>query len=199
MKIKTAVFVKSSSQHQQCPKPDRPEYAFIGRSNVGKSSLINALTNHGNLAKISAKPGKTQVINHFMINDAWYLVDLPGYGYAQVSQTERQKWAQMIDEYLFNRENLACTFVLIDSRIEPQKIDLEFMQKLGEKGVPFCLVFTKTDKLTVHQLQIRLENYKKKLLETWVGLPLIFVTSSEKRTGQKEILTQIEDWNKEYK
>jgi len=199
MKIKTAVFVKSSSQHQQCPKPDRPEYAFIGRSNVGKSSLINALTNHGNLAKTSAKPGKTQVINHFVINDSWYLVDLPGYGYAQVSQTERQKWSQMIDEYLFNRESLACTFVLIDSRIEPQKIDLEFMQKLGAQGIPFCLVFTKADKLTANQLQTRLENYKKTLLETWVELPLIFVTSSEKRVGQQEILSQIEEWNKDYK
>ncbi|HAK76520.1 MAG TPA: YihA family ribosome biogenesis GTP-binding protein [Runella sp.] len=196
MKIKTAVFVKSSSQHEQCPKPDRPEYAFIGRSNVGKSSLINALTNHGNLAKISGKPGKTQVINHFMINDTWYLVDLPGYGYAQVSQTERQKWSIMIDDYLFNRESLTCTFVLIDSRIEPQKIDLEFMQKLGEKGVPFCLVFTKADKLTANQLQTRLENYKKTLLETWVELPLIFVTSSEKRVGQQDILAQIEEWNK---
>lgn len=196
MKIKTAVFVKSSSQHEQCPKPDRPEYAFIGRSNVGKSSLINALTNHGNLAKISGKPGKTQVINHFMINDAWYLVDLPGYGYAQVSQTERQKWSIMIDDYLFNRESLTCTFVLIDSRIEPQKIDLEFMQKLGEQGVPFCLVFTKADKLTANQLQTRLENYKKTLLETWVELPLIFVTSSEKRVGQQDILAQIEEWNK---
>lgn len=196
MKIKTAVFVKSSSQHEQCPKPDRPEYAFIGRSNVGKSSLINALTNHGSLAKTSGKPGKTQVINHFMINDAWYLVDLPGYGYAQVSQTERQKWSKMIDDYLFNRESLTCTFVLIDSRIEPQKIDLEFMQKLGEQGVPFCLVFTKADKLTANQLQTRLENYKKTLLETWVELPLIFVTSSEKRVGQQDILAQIEEWNK---
>lgn len=196
MKIKTAVFVKSSSQHEQCPKPDRPEYAFIGRSNVGKSSLINALTNHGSLAKTSGKPGKTQVINHFMINDAWYLVDLPGYGYAQVSQTERQKWSKMIDDYLFNRESLTCTFVLIDSRIEPQKIDLEFMQKLGEQGVPFCLVFTKADKLTANQLQTRLENYKKTLLETWVELPHIFVTSSEKRVGQQDILAQIEEWNK---
>jgi GTP-binding protein len=196
MKIKTAVFVKSSSLNEQCPKADRPEYAFIGRSNVGKSSLINALTGHGNLAKTSSKPGKTQVINHFMINDAWYLVDLPGYGYAKVSQTDRQKWAGMIDGYLFNRENLTCTFVLVDSRIEPQKIDLEFMEKLGANGVPFCIVFTKTDKLRPHQLQAQLDNYRTKLLETWQEVPLIFVTSSESRVGQKELLAQIEEWNK---
>ena len=196
MKIKTAVFVKSSSLNEQCPKADRPEYAFIGRSNVGKSSLINALTGHGNLAKTSSKPGKTQVINHFMINDAWYLVDLPGYGYAKVSQTDRQKWAGMIDGYLFNRENLTCTFVLVDSRIEPQKIDLEFMEKLGANGVPFCIVFTKTDKLRPHQLQAQLDNYRAKLLETWQEVPLIFVTSSESRIGQKELLAQIEEWNK---
>jgi GTP-binding protein len=196
MKIKTAVFVKSSSLNEQCPKADRPEYAFIGRSNVGKSSLINALTGHGNLAKTSSKPGKTQVINHFMINDAWYLVDLPGYGYAKVSQTDRQKWAGMIDGYLFNRENLTCTFVLVDSRIEPQKIDLEFMEKLGANGVPFCIVFTKTDKLRPHQLQTQLDNYRAKLLETWQEVPQIFVTSSESRVGQKELLAQIEEWNK---
>jgi GTP-binding protein len=196
MKIKTAVFVKSSSLNEQCPKADRPEYAFIGRSNVGKSSLINALTGHGNLAKTSSKPGKTQVINHFMINDAWYLVDLPGYGYAKVSQADRQKWAGMIDGYLFNRQNLTCTFVLVDSRIEPQKIDLEFMEKLGANGVPFCIVFTKTDKLRPHQLQTQLDNYRAKLLETWQEVPLIFVTSSESRVGQKELLAQIEEWNK---
>ncbi|MEZ4904864.1 MAG: ribosome biogenesis GTP-binding protein YihA/YsxC [Spirosomataceae bacterium] len=195
MKIKTAVFVKSSSLHEQCPEADRPEYAFIGRSNVGKSSLINALTGHGNLAKISSKPGKTQVINHFMINDAWYLVDLPGYGYAKVSQADRQKWAKMIDDYLFNRQNLICTFVLIDARIEPQKIDLEFMEKLGQNGLPFCLVFTKTDKLRPHQLQTQLNNYRQKLLETWVEVPQIFVTSSVAKVGQRELLTQIEEWN----
>ncbi|MFN8347532.1 MAG: ribosome biogenesis GTP-binding protein YihA/YsxC [Spirosomataceae bacterium] len=196
MKIKTAVFVKSSSQHEQCPKTNRPEYAFIGRSNVGKSSLINALTGFGSLAKISSKPGKTQVINHFLINDSWYLVDLPGYGYAKVAQTERQKWASMIDGYLLNRENLRCTFVLVDSRIEPQKIDLEFMEKLGTNGLPFCIVFTKTDKLTAHQLQKQLENYRLKLLETWQEAPLIFVTSSVAKSGQKELLSNIEEWNK---
>lgn len=195
MKIKTAVFVKSSSQHEQCPPADRPEYAFIGRSNVGKSSLINALTGHGSLAKISSKPGKTQVINHFMINDTWYLVDLPGYGYAKVSQTDRQTWAKMIDDYLFNRENLANIFVLIDSRIEPQKIDLEFMEKLGKNGLPFCLVFTKTDKLRPQQLQIQLDNYRQKLLETWVEVPPTFITSSVSKVGQKELLAQIEAWN----
>jgi GTP-binding protein len=196
MKIKTAVFVKSSSQQEQCPKTHLPEYAFIGRSNVGKSSLINALTGFGNLAKISSKPGKTQVINHFLINDTWYLVDLPGYGYAKVAQTERQKWALMIDGYLLNRENLRCTFVLVDSRIEPQKIDLEFMEKLGANGLPFCIVFTKTDKLTVHQLQRQLENYRLKLLETWQESPMIFVTSSVAKSGQKELLANIEEWNK---
>ena len=196
MKIKTAVFVKSSSQQEQCPKTHLPEYAFIGRSNVGKSSLINALTGFGNLAKISSKPGKTQVINHFLINDTWYLVDLPGYGYAKVAQTERQKWALMIDGYLLNRENLRCTFVLVDSRIEPQKIDLEFMEKLGANGLPFCIVFTKTDKLTAHQLQRQLENYRLKLLETWQESPMIFVTSSVAKSGQKELLANIEEWNK---
>ena len=164
MKIKTSVFVKSSANNEQCPKPDRPEYAFIGRSIVGKSSLINALTERRDLAKTSSKPGKTQVINHFLINYSWYLVDLPGYGYAKVSQTDRKIWGEMINNYLFQRENLICTFVLIDSRIEPQKVDLEFMEKLGSNGVPFALIFTKTDKLTATQLQNHLSDYKKKLL-----------------------------------
>ena len=195
MKIKTSVFVKSSSTNEQCPKPDRPEYAFIGRSNVGKSSLINALTERRDLAKTSSKPGKTQVINHFLINDAWYLVDLPGYGYAKVSQTDRKTWAEMINNYLFKRENLVCTFVLIDSRIEPQKVDLEFMEKLGSNGVPFALIFTKTDKLTATQLQIQLTNYKKTLQETWEDLPLIFVTSSISKQGRLDVLKQIEEWN----
>ncbi len=195
MKIKTSVFVKSSSTNEQCPKPDRPEYAFIGRSNVGKSSLINALTERRDLAKTSSKPGKTQVINHFLINDAWYLVDLPGYGYAKVSQTDRKTWAEMINNYLFKRENLVCTFVLIDSRIEPQKVDLEFMEKLGSNGVPFALIFTKTDKLTATQLQIQLTSYKKTLQETWEDLPLIFVTSSISKQGRLDVLKQIEEWN----
>ncbi|WP_428666595.1 ribosome biogenesis GTP-binding protein YihA/YsxC [Runella sp.] len=195
MKIKTSVFVKSSATNEQCPKPDRPEYAFIGRSNVGKSSLINALTERRDLAKTSSKPGKTQVINHFLINDSWYLVDLPGYGYAKVSQTDRKVWGEMINNYLFKRENLVCTFVLIDSRIEPQKVDLEFMEKLGSNGVPFALIFTKTDKLTATQLQTQLANYKKTLLETWQDLPLTFVTSAISKQGRLDVLKQIEEWN----
>ncbi|MCP1384911.1 ribosome biogenesis GTP-binding protein YihA/YsxC [Runella salmonicolor] len=195
MKIKTSVFVKSSANNEQCPKPDRPEYAFIGRSNVGKSSLINALTERRDLAKTSSKPGKTQVINHFLINDSWYLVDLPGYGYAKVSQADRKIWGEMINNYLFQRENLICTFVLIDSRIEPQKVDLEFMEKLGSNGVPFALIFTKTDKLTATQLQNHLSDYKKKLLETWDELPLFFVTSSVSKQGRLDVLKQIDEWN----
>ncbi|RDB05648.1 ribosome biogenesis GTP-binding protein YihA/YsxC [Runella aurantiaca] len=195
MKIKTSVFVKSSANNEQCPKPDRPEYAFIGRSNVGKSSLINALTERRDLAKTSSKPGKTQVINHFLINDSWYLVDLPGYGYAKVSQTDRKAWGEMINNYLFQRENLICTFVLIDSRIEPQKVDLEFMEKLGSNGVPFALIFTKTDKLTATQLQNHLSDYKKKLLETWDELPLLFITSSVSKQGRLDVLKQIDEWN----
>jgi GTP-binding protein len=195
MKIKTSVFVKSSANNEQCPKPDRPEYAFIGRSNVGKSSLINALTERRDLAKTSSKPGKTQVINHFLINDTWYLVDLPGYGYAKVSQADRKVWGEMINNYLFQRENLICTFVLIDSRIEPQKVDLEFMEKLGSNGVPFALIFTKTDKLTATQLQNHLSDYKKKLLETWDELPLLFITSSVSKQGRLDVLKQIDEWN----
>lgn len=195
MKIKTSVFVKSSANNEQCPKPDRPEYAFIGRSNVGKSSLINALTERRDLAKTSSKPGKTQVINHFLINDSWYLVDLPGYGYAKVSQADRKIWGEMINNYLFQRENLICTFVLIDSRIEPQKVDLEFMEKLGSNGVPFALIFTKTDKLTATQLQNHLSDYKKKLLETWDELPLLFITSSVSKQGRLDVLKQIDEWN----
>jgi len=194
MRIKSAVFVKSSSSHQQAPAPSLPEYAFIGRSNVGKSSLINALTGRLDLAKTSVKPGKTQLINHFLINDEWFLVDLPGYGYAKVSQTEREKWRKMIDNYLFERPNLICTFVLVDSRIEPQKADLEFMEKLGSNGVPFCMVFTKTDKLTKAKLQIQIAAYEQKLLETWEELPQTFVTSSVSKTGCNEVLTQIIDW-----
>jgi GTP-binding protein len=194
MQIKTAVFVKSSAEHQKAPAPTLPEFAFIGRSNVGKSSLINALTGRLSLAKTSVQPGKTQLINHFLINDQWFLVDLPGYGYAKVSQTEREKWRKMIDNYLFERPNLVCTFVLIDSRIEPQKIDLEFMEKLGTNGVPFCVVFTKTDKLTATKLQMQREAFEQKLLETWAELPQIFITSSVQKTGCEDLLKQIVEW-----
>lgn len=196
MKISSAHFTKSSSDYKQCPPADRPEYAFIGRSNVGKSSLINTLVGRLDLAKTSSQPGKTQLINHFMVNNSWYLVDLPGYGYAKVSKGERQKWSDMIDNYLLHRENLVCTFVLVDSRIEPQKIDLEFMEKLGTQGVPFCIVFTKTDKLSADKWQKSFEHYQQTLLQNWDALPPIFKTSSVSKTGAKEILAQIEEWNK---
>jgi GTP-binding protein len=194
MQIKTAVFVKTSVQNDQCPPPDYPEYAFVGRSNVGKSSLINALTNRISLAKTSQNPGKTQGINHFLINDTWYLVDLPGYGYAKVAKTEREKWGKMIDNFLRHRPRLICTFLLIDSRIEAQKSDLEFMEKLGLAGIPFAIVFTKTDKSKT-KLELHLEAYRQKLLETWDELPLQFITSSISKTGCDDILTQIEAWN----
>jgi GTP-binding protein len=195
MQIKTAVFVKTSVKNDQCPPSDYPEYAFVGRSNVGKSSLINALTNKTGLAKTSQNPGKTQGINHFLINDTWYLVDLPGYGYAKVSKTEREKWGKMIYDFLRHRSRLSCTFLLIDSRIEAQKNDLEFMEKLGVEGIPFAIVFTKTDKLSKTRLEIHLEAYRQKLLETWDELPLQFITSSISKTGCDDILAQIEEWN----
>ncbi|GAB3170002.1 ribosome biogenesis GTP-binding protein YihA/YsxC [Telluribacter humicola] len=196
MKIKEAKFITSNTDYRLCPEPDRPEYAFIGRSNVGKSSLINMLTDRKNLAKTSQQPGKTQLINHFMINDSWYLVDLPGYGYAKVSKTDRESWQPMIDNYLRNRPNLVCTFVLIDSRHDPQRVDLEFMEKLGADGVPFHIVFTKVDKLKKsNQVAAHVESYKQKLLEVWEELPPIFVTSSEKGEGREVLLETIENYN----
>lgn len=198
MKIKQAVFIKSSSNYEQCPKPDRPEYAFIGRSNVGKSSLINAMTGFGQLAKTSSKPGKTQVINHFYINNEWYLVDLPGYGYAKVAKTDRQKWHSMTDDYLKKRQNLVCIFVLIDIRIEPQKIDHEFLQYLVANDLPFALVFTKSDKLIAEKVTQNLEDYQAHLLKIWEELPPIFVTSAVAKKGTKELLEQIQEWNKLY-
>ncbi len=189
----------SNSTYQQCPKPDKPEYAFIGRSNVGKSSLINSIVKKKNLAKTSQTPGKTQLINHFFINEDWYLVDLPGYGYAKVSKVEREKFEKMINEYLTLRTNLVCTFVLIDVRHEPQKVDVEFMQKLGENGLPFCIVFTKADKLSNTAVNRNLAAYEQIMLETWEEMPQYFVTSSVNGTGREEILSYIDELNQGFK
>ena len=195
MEIKEARFIESNSKVEKCPAPDRPEYAFIGRSNVGKSSLINMLTNKKSLAKISVKPGKTRLINHFLINNEWYLVDLPGYGYAKVPKKERLKWEQFLKKYIIERENLYCLFVLIDSRHPAQPVDLKFMEWLGISEIPFSIIFTKTDKLKPEELEINLKAYEKKLFETWETMPGYFISSSEKGTGKNEILEYIEDIN----
>ena len=192
MIIRSAEFTISNTKLSHCPNPDRPEFAFIGRSNVGKSSLINMLVNNKSLAKTSSKPGKTQTINHFMINSAWYLVDLPGYGYAGVSKSSREGWGAMIENYLQKRENLYCTFILIDSRLEPQKIDLDFIQWMGEKHLPFALLFTKSDKQKSGKLATSQLRFKKKLLETWEEMPPFIITSAEKKTGRDEVLSFIE-------
>lgn len=192
MEIKQAEFVSSVADVSKCPSPDKPEFAFIGRSNVGKSSLLNMLTNRKNLAKTSNKPGKTQTINHFIINDQWYLVDLPGYGYARVSKEKREGFGKIIENYVIRRENLNCLFILLDSRLEPQKIDLEFIQWSGEKEIPLCLVFTKADKLTKNQLNRNVSIYKSTLLKVWEELPALFVTSSTEKTGKDDLLSFIE-------
>ena len=199
MKIKTAEFVISNTDYKVCPAPKMAEYAFIGRSNVGKSSLINALVNHKNLAKISGRPGKTQLINHFIINKEWYLVDLPGFGYAKISKTMRAEFHDMISEYLLNRSNLMCLFVLIDSRHKPQRIDQEFMQWLAEKGIPFVMVFTKGDKLGKVALAKNIGSYKVEMQKSWGELPKIFITSAEKKTGTQEIADFIETINPQFK
>ena len=196
MEIKKAEFTLSAPQESMCPKDTKPEYAFIGRSNVGKSSLINMLTNNKKLAKTSATPGKTLLINHFIINNEWYLVDLPGYGYAKRSKKEVDKLDQMIRGYILQREQLVNVFVLVDIRLEPQKIDLEFIEWLGVSNVPFAIIFTKADKLSVTKVSQNVEAYKKVLSETWEELPPIFVTSSEKKQGREEILDYIEQINK---
>jgi GTP-binding protein len=198
MKVTEAIFLQSNTDYEKCPKPDKPEYAFIGRSNVGKSSLINALVQKKNLAKTSQTPGKTQLINHFQIDKKWYLVDLPGYGYAKVSKTDREKFEKMIHEYLENRENLMYTFVLVDIRHEPQKLDMEFMNNLGEQGIPFCIVFTKADKLSQTAVNKSLEVYQTQMLETWEEMPQFFVTSSVSGSGRDEILKTIDNLNKEF-
>ena len=195
MVIKSAEFVISNSRVENCPTTGLPEYAFIGRSNVGKSSLINMLTARKGLAMTSQKPGKTQLINHFIINDAWYLVDLPGYGYARLGKDSRDSLRRMIEDYVLERKELVLLFVLLDCRHEPQKIDLEFIQWLGEEGVPFALVFTKADKLSKGRLAANVEAYKAKLHEEWEELPPIFVTSSEERMGRDELLGYIEEVN----
>ena len=198
MKISEAIFLQSNTDYQKCPKPDKPEYAFIGRSNVGKSSLINPIVQKKDLAKTSQTPGKTQLINHFQIDKKWYLVDLPGYGYAKVSKVDREKFEKMIHEYLENRENLIYTFVLVDVRHEPQKLDLEFINTLGEKGIPFCIVFTKADKLSKTAVDKNVEAYQQIMLETWEEMPQFFVTSSVNGSGRKEILDTIDNLNKEF-
>ncbi len=195
MIITKAEFVISNSDVSKCPKEPLPEYAFIGRSNVGKSSLINMLTNNKNLAKTSGRPGKTQLINHFKINNNWFLVDLPGYGYARVSKTTKKVFQKFITQYFEKRKQLVCAFVLVDVRHEPQKIDLEFMQWLGESGIPFCIVFTKADKLKPTVIERNVEIYKKILLETWEQMPPYFITSSENKAGKEELLGYIEQVN----
>ncbi|CAM1373577.1 putative GTP-binding protein EngB [Tenacibaculum litopenaei] len=197
MKIKTAEFVISNTNVTKCPKERLPEYAFIGRSNVGKSSLINMLMERKDLAKISGKPGKTQLINHFKINNEWFLVDLPGYGYAKVSKKKRAKFQSFIENYFREREQLVCTFVLVDSRHDPQKIDLEFMQFLGENRIPFGIVFTKADKLGSSKLNKQITSYKKKLLNYWESLPMTFITSSSSGFGRTEFLKFIEEVNED--
>lgn len=193
MIVSSAEFVKSSQELNQCPQPDMPEFAFIGRSNVGKSSLINMLVDKKDLAKTSSQPGKTQLINHFLINEEWYLVDLPGYGYAKTSMENRKKWRKMIEDYLLRRVNLLTVFVLVDSRLEPQKIDLEFINFLGENQVPITLIFTKTDKQSAKKTEESLERFKESLSEYWEELPEIILTSSEKRVGRDEVLETIEN------
>lgn len=196
MIIKDAKFVISNTDYSKGPADGKPEYAFIGRSNVGKSSLINMLTNRKGLAMTSSKPGKTQLINHFIINDEWYLVDLPGYGYAQRGKEGRESIRVIIEDYILERKELTSLFLLLDSRHEPQKIDLEFMEWLGENGIPFSIIFTKIDKQGKQRLQENIDKYKSKLLESWEELPPIFLTSSEHRLGRDEILDYIDEINK---
>ena len=197
MKVKQASFVISNTDYKKCPDDQKVEYAFIGRSNVGKSSLINSLTNNKSLAKTSSKPGKTQLINHFLINNEWYMVDLPGYGYAKTSKTNRAIFHKMINDYLLNRKNLICLFVLIDSRHNLQAIDDDFMQWLAENQIPFSIIFTKTDKLSKNNLAKNLKDFKKKMLENWSELPNILLSSAQKKEGLKEILNYISFLNSE--
>lgn len=196
MNIYSAEFIKSSKLIEDCPEGNKPEYAFIGRSNVGKSSLINMLTNKKGLAKTSSTPGKTQLINHFLINDNWYLTDLPGYGYAKASKTNRAVFSKMIEKYVLSRKNLVNLFVLIDARHLPLKIDIDFINWLGESGIPFSLIFTKLDKVTQKEFSFNFKKYSQELRKTWDDLPEMFKSSSEKKIGKEEILSFIEDTNK---
>lgn len=195
--IKTALFVKSSSRVDECPPPDKPEYAFIGRSNVGKSSLINLLTNHGKLAKVSSKPGKTKLINHFLIDDEWYLVDLPGYGWAKVSKSEQAQWKKMIERYFQERKNLTCVFVLVDSRLDPQRNDLEFINTLGQAGIPIALIFTKVDKNGMNKAQSAIAKFKRTLKKDWAEIPPTFATSTVTGAGKEDIIKYIRSINVE--
>lgn len=191
MNIRTADFVVSNTNPVLCPAADKPEFAFIGRSNVGKSSLINLLVSRKNLAKTSSTPGKTQTINHFLINGSWFLVDLPGYGYASVSRSKSQAWAPMITTYLKKRQNLITTFILIDPRLDPQKIDVEFINWMGQEGLPFSIVFTKADKLSRNALAAAIQSWKKKLADAWEEFPPMFATSATDRRGKDELLGYI--------
>ncbi|MEJ2112318.1 MAG: ribosome biogenesis GTP-binding protein YihA/YsxC [Flavobacteriaceae bacterium] len=199
MQIKSAEFVVSNSDVSKCPKNNLPEYAFIGRSNVGKSSLINMLTNRKNLAKTSGKPGKTQLINHFILNKNWYLVDLPGYGYAKVSKSSKKTFQKFITAYFSKRQQLVSAFVLVDIRHEPQQIDLDFMQWLGENMIPFSVIFTKADKLKPKAIENHIEAYKNELLKSWEEVPNYFITSSSKGIGKDELLAFIDATNKNLK
>lgn len=193
MLIKTATYIKSSPAVKDCPGGNVPEFAFIGRSNVGKSSLINMLTNRNKLAKTSATPGKTRLINHFLINDNWYVVDLPGYGFAKVSKKERKKFGALIEEYILKSRALFCLYILIDANIPPQRIDLEFVNWLGKHQVPFAIVFTKTDKSNQKRIHQHIKAFEESLKETWDELPPVFLSSAEKKTGKPELLAHIEE------
>lgn len=198
MKINTAEFIVSNSEVEKCPKDFLPEYAFIGRSNVGKSSLINMLTNHKNLAKTSGRPGKTQLINHFKINNNWFLVDLPGYGYAKVSKKTKSVFQQFITNYFETREQLVCAFVLIDIRLEAQKIDIEFMAYMGESEIPFCIIFTKADKIGKSKIDSNIAAYKKQMYaNNWAEIPQYFITSATETTGRESLLNYIDEVNQE--
>ena len=198
MKIQSAKFIISNTDYKLCPKENLPEYAFIGRSNVGKSSLINSITERKNLAKTSGTPGKTRLINHFLINQNWYLVDLPGYGYARTSKKKREEFEKIIQDYLSNRKSLICLFVLIDIRHKPQKIDQDFIRNLGKKSIPFVITFTKSDKISKNKAKYNVELYKNHMKEELNKLPKIFISSSKDNTGKNEILSFIDYYNKKH-